>query len=540
MPGTKTAAVSLEAPSAPARTLGYTGTSADPNARPASYNPPATDDFQLHYDGDNFSAIGWATPPISPIVAAMFPTNLTLPHAGLMLESVDIYINDPGTDFILKIYDMGTSYQPGTLLVSQPFNGVSLSWNSITLNTPVYITGADIWVGYQFTQTLPDTFIPGTDEGPSNPNGDFISTGVGWSHLSNNPELNYNWNIRANLVGTPIEQWLSAAPATGTITPGNTQAVTVSCNATGLEPGTYTALLRVVSNDPETPQTDIPVTFEVTVGGGTPVSVILDFESQNDWDITFDPWTAVDNDGGITYGFNTVTFPGMYEPLSFIAFNPATTTPPMTGDPEIQPHGGVRFGACMATQPPPFNDDWMVSPQTALGTNSSITFWVKSYTDEYGLEKYNVLVSTTDMNPASFTVISGPTPQQAPITWTEVSFDLSEYDGQTVYVAIQCVSQDAFVFMLDDVSIDFTVGTPEKPEAVDFTIYPNPVNGQLNIMSDEEMTRVDIFNQLGQNVFSQTVKNNFYQVATDEYQSGVYYIRVTTTAGVTTQKVIFR
>ena len=118
---------------------------------------------------------------------------------------------DPGENFILKIWDMGTSYQPGTLLVNQPFTGASLSWNNVQLDNPVYISGGDVWVGYQFTQPALDLFIPGTDAGPNDPNGDFLSSGVGWSHLSDNPELPYNWNIRANLTGDPIELWLSAA-----------------------------------------------------------------------------------------------------------------------------------------------------------------------------------------------------------------------------------------------------------------------------------------------------------------------------------------
>lgn len=540
VPVGKSASVNTQEIISPTRSLGYhDGISADPNAHPASYNPPPTDDFVLHYDGDNFSAIGWASVPISPTVAAMFPTNLTLPHAGLMLTSVDLYINDPGTNYILKIYDMGNSYEPGELLVSQPFAGQSLSWNSVTLDNPVYITGADIWVGYQFTQSVAETFIPGTDGGPANPNGDFISSGVGWSHLSDNPDLNYNWNIRANLTGTPIEQWLSAAPASGTVTPGNSDEVTVTFDAANMELGTYTATLRIVSNDPDNLQVDVPVTFEVTVGG-TMTSVILDFESQEDFSLTFDPWTALDVDGGETYGFEGITFLHSYEPMAFIAFNPAATTPTLSDDPELQPHGGVRFGAAMATVPPPFNDDWLISPQTALGLNSSVSLWVKSYTDEYGLEKYNVLVSTTDMNPASFTSISGSTPMLAPVDWTEVTFDLSAYDGQTVYVAIQCVSEDAWVFMVDDISIDFIVGTPENEEKINFSIYPNPVYNQMNITSGIEMTEVEIFNQLGQLVYSQVVKDTYFSLNTVGFNTGVYFVKIVTEQGVATEKIIVR
>ncbi|MCK9398413.1 MAG: choice-of-anchor J domain-containing protein [Bacteroidales bacterium] len=536
----RTDVISLEGQSSPVRTLGYSEVSVDPDARPASYNPPPTDDFVLHYDGDNSNAIGWGSAPISPIVAAMFPTNLTLPHAGMKISTVDVYINDPGTNFVLKIYDMGTSYQPGTLLVSQPFAGQSLSWNTINLATPVNITGADIWVGYQFTQPDTGIYIPGVDAGPNDPNGDFISTGVGWSHLSNNPALPYNWNIRANLTGTPIEQWLSVAPASGLITPGNTDPLTVTCDASGLDVGTYTATLRVLSNDPENSQIDVPVTFEVTEGG-TPVSVILDFEEQADWDMTFNLWSVVDVDGSSTFPIPDVTFPHSQEPMAFIAFNPATTTPPMTGDPEIQPHGGVRFGACMDAADPTFlNDDWMISPQITLGINSSITLWVKSYTGEYGLERYNVLVSTTDMDPASFTAISGSTPMEAPTVWTEVTFDLAAYDGQTVYVAIQCVSEDALAFMIDDVSIDFLVGMPEQSQDVEIAIYPNPVTDQLNITSGVEMTQVDIFNQLGQKVYSQVVKDTNFNMNTTGFNAGVYFVRITTDEGIATKKIMVK
>jgi hypothetical protein len=539
MTGKKAPSVSLDGQAAEVRSLGYNQASADPDVRPASYNPPPTDDFVLHYDGDNFSAIGWNSAPVSPMVAAMFPTNLTLSHAGMVLSSVDLYINDAGEDYTLMIWDMGNSTTPGELLVSQPFAGQSLSWNSVTLDNPVYITGADIWVGYQFTQPATELFIPGTDGGPANPNGDFVTTGVSWGHLSENPDLNYNWNIRANLTGSPVEQWLSVAPASGTIAPAGSEDLIVTFDAGNLTEGTYTADLRFVSNDGLNPTVNVPVTFIVTPGGSAQ-SVILDFEEQEDFSLTFDPWTALDVDGGQTYGFEGITFPHSYEPMAFIAFNPAATTPTLGDDPEIQPHGGVRFGACMATVPPPFNDDWMISPQTALGTNSSITLWVKSYTDEYGLEKYNVLVSTTDMNPASFTSISGSTPMLAPIDWTEVTFDLSAYDGQTVYVAVQCVSEDAWVFMIDDVSIDFFVGTPENEEEINISIYPNPVYNQLNITSGIEMTEVEIFNQLGQVVYSQVVKDIYFNLNTTGFNTGVYFVRIITGQGIATEKIMVK
>jgi hypothetical protein len=214
----------------------------------------------------------------------------------------------------------------------------------------------------------------------------------------------------------------------------------------------------------------------------------------------------------------------------------------MTDDPEIQPHGGVRFGACMdaVAEPPLHNDDWLISPQTTLGTYSSLTLWVKTYSSLYGLEEYNILVSTTDMEPASFTVISGDSPLEAPLTWTQVDFDLSAYNNQTVYVAIQCVSNNHLLFMVDDISIDFIVGVPDVPQDMKIAVYPNPVHDQLNITSGVKMTQVEIFNQLGQKVFSQIVKDTNFNLSTAGFNAGVYFVKITTDEGIATKKIMVR
>ena len=69
--------------------------------------------------------------------------------------------------------------------------------------------------------------------------------------------LNYN--------PTPpdILPWLSEAPTSGTLLPGECQDVTVTFDSTGLAPGLYAGDLLVNSNDPDTPQVDVPVSLTV-------------------------------------------------------------------------------------------------------------------------------------------------------------------------------------------------------------------------------------------------------------------------------------
>ncbi|MDD3702246.1 MAG: PKD domain-containing protein [Bacteroidales bacterium] len=174
-----------------------------------------------------------------------------------------------------------------------------------------------------------------------------------------------------------------------------------------------------------------------------------DFESYPDFNLQFPPWTTVDVDNSNTYSIENVSFPNEGQPMAFIIFNPSQTTPPIT-DAGITPHSGSKFAASFAAVSGP-NNDWLISPQLTLGTNSSVSFWVKSYTAQYGLERYKVGVSTTNTNPSSFTIISGSSYLTAPADqWQQKTFDLNAYNGQSVYVAIQCVSDDAFIFMVDD------------------------------------------------------------------------------------------
>ncbi|GAP44308.1 protein containing Por secretion system C-terminal sorting domain [Lentimicrobium saccharophilum] len=299
-----------------------------------------------------------------------------------------------------------------------------------------------------------------------------------------------------------------------------------------LEPGTYEYHVRALYAEGESENSNAAV---AVIEGGSTTGIILDFEDLEDFSLTFGEWTAVDGDGGNTYGFEGITFPHTGEPMSYIAFNPAQTTPAVT---DMEPHGGLRFGACFASVPPAVNDDWMISPKIMLGEDPALAFWVKSYTDQYGLETYNIKVSTTDMNPGSFTTIAGPIDAPAD-AWTFVSYDLADYIGQEVYVAIQCVSNDRFVFMIDDVEITYTTNI-SKPEAASFTVYPNPSNGLLNITGDSRIENIRLVNFAGQVVYESAVNANEFRFETTGIAQGLYLLNITTERGIVTRKVSIR
>ncbi len=215
-------------------------------------------------------------------------------------------------------------------------------------------------------------------------------------------------------------------------------------------PGSYQVSLTVTNANGSNTRT-VAAYINVFDPNASSGSFSLDFEACGDFQVdNFHPWTTYDGDGAATYESSGFDFLNEAYTGSFIAFNSSSTSPEATG---WDAHGGDRCGICFASTTPP-NNDWLISAPLTLCSNASISFWAKSITDNYGLERFNVLLSTTDNSTSSFTVkLSGNTYIQAPTTWTQYTYSLSAYAGRTVYVAIQCVSNDAYAFMIDDIEI---------------------------------------------------------------------------------------
>jgi len=264
--------------------------------------------------------------------------------------------------------------------------------------------------------------------------------------------------------------------------PGAAPAFSTVQNPEGIQyhtPGSYPVTLIAgngVNGDTLTKEGYITVT-------GYPSNLTLDFESLEDFTLVFEPWTTLDVGGGNTYGINGASYPHQFAPMAYICFNPSHTSPPLT---TMAAHSGEKLGCSFSSEPPynP-NNKWLISPKMTLGNDPQISFWVQTYNPEYGEERYRVLVSTTDLNPDSFISLTEP-PESAPVLWTQKSYSLSDYANQTVYVAIQCVTDDSFIFMIDDISISSAVGIPEDKSGNNLVIFPNPAKDKITLNFGDE------------------------------------------------------
>ncbi|MCK4981201.1 MAG: hypothetical protein KAS62_12445, partial [Candidatus Delongbacteria bacterium] len=111
--------------------------------------------------------------------------------------------------------------------------------------------------------------------------------------------------------------WLTIdSPLSGTVIPAGNTTVNMTCDATGLTEGTYTADITVSSNDPDEPDEVIPVEFIVSASGpAIPANVVTSISGTDliiDWDVSagatsYDVYSSDDPYGTFTLATNVGT-----------------------------------------------------------------------------------------------------------------------------------------------------------------------------------------------------------------------------------------
>jgi len=254
------------------------------------------------------------------------------------------------------------------------------------------------------------------------------------------------------------------------------------------------------------------------------------FETYDDFTIgPIGDWTQIDLDASATYGSTDYDFINESYIGTAIVFNPSMTTPVATGTIWDVRTGdkGLYFFAAQSL----LNDDYFISPQMDLtgATGSSVTFWAKSLIVDYGLERFEVLLSTGgNASAADFTVNLSGGELQAPIDiYTEYTYDLTAYDGQQVYIAIHYVAQDSFVLQVDDFLVEAdTVSGVDDLQALGFSYYPNPVVNTLNMKANTTIDNVSVLNLLGQEVLNVSPSKLQSNIDFSNLNTGVYLVKV--------------
>jgi len=203
---------------------------------------------------------------------------------------------------------------------------------------------------------------------------------------------------------------------------------------------------------PERPQASVSGNG-VTISWGsayhTEDVVIFDDVEGHEFGAVDDPgtvgWSYIDGDGAPTAPFGVLSFPNAGAPMAFVVLDDYL----LVGNQyNVSAHSGHRFFGS------PFhsnmaNDDWIISPQLNFTEPFTFSFFARSFADRFPDEKFVVAYSMTNTDAGSFIPLHCDTITTM-AEWNEYSFMVP---AVAKYVAIHCISNDQYIFCLDDLSI---------------------------------------------------------------------------------------
>ncbi len=541
---------------------------------------------------DNNDGIGTGAAATMHIAHMYTEAELAI-YQGMYINSIKMFPREASATYTLKVWGGSNG---NTELYSQAITDfTNEAWNEFTLDSAVAIPSAGpVYIGYYVN--TPTGYPAGSDAGPAVAGGDMVKLNdqASWDVLSSITTININWNIQAFVSPegadrasyTPIAMVNRSAKANnsnaqlvaGNLNPILSSRFNVERDVTAykiyrdneeiaevaasvltytdadLADGTYVYHVTAMYGDAESFNSNSVTVNVININPGD-IIIADSFEDYADFSLQFGDWTLVDGDLSATYGFDGTTFPNAESMMSYIVFNPAMTTPALSDESYNAPDGSKYLASFAAVTPT--NNDWLISQPFTLGAQGEVNFKAKSITSQYGLERFNVLVSTGSSNPNDFESISGATYTEAPTTWTSYMYGLNDYANQTIRVAIQCVSDDAFVFMLDDFKVVSAGGTDNDDTTVPlFTNalkgnYPNPFNPETRISYSVEKAgkvTLEVYNILGQKVKtlvndtkeagSHSVVWNGQDSAGNSVASGLYFYRMKSGTYSKTSKMI--
>lgn len=465
--------------------------------------------FKFNYESPNCTAT--QEPNGNDIVGCRLKSKSPLNNGSdflfLQLNTTAISIKNLG--LIYNGWDLSTTGSTSGVCIHHPSGDIKkVSTYNTQLTTSTYngvnqqgLSGAHWKVKWTATQNGHGVTEGGSSGSPIfNNNGLVVGTLSGGSSqcsATSNPDyfgkFNFHWASAGTTNGTQIKPWLDPNSSNTTTCaiydPNNSGEINFSASSTNITPGTAIVftdnsnianttnrLWTFQGGTPTTSTSTNPtvtyanvgvynVSLKITAGGQTSTatkngyitvtepntSFSYNFENCTDFSVDqFNPCTTYDGDRSATFASEDYTFANEGYTGSFITLNHQTMTP--TASSEWIAKQGSKYAACFAATTAP-NNDWFITPPIRIEAQTELSFWAKSITDRYGLERFKVLISTNGTNINNFEKISEGDFLQAPTTWNKYVFNLSNYNGRTAYIAIQCISNDAFVFCIDDIVI---------------------------------------------------------------------------------------
>jgi Carboxypeptidase regulatory-like domain/FlgD Ig-like domain len=168
----------------------------------------------------------------------------------------------------------------------------------------------------------------------------------------------------------------------------------------------------------------------------------------------------------------------------------------------------------------PSCDDWFVSPALDVTATSEFSFMAGNNHASWTEEEFEVYIGTTGPDPSNFPA----TPElyyqfeADSVYWEPFNVDLSSYSGQTIWLAIRCISPDMFYLLIDDYIVtdladggDFVLGFDKQTTQTIQSSPPLKGESKSEYKNRDHSKRVNTQHLLPDNVTRDFLGYNVYR-----------------------------
>jgi hypothetical protein len=193
-------------------------------------------------------------------------------------------------------------------------------------------------------------------------------------------------------------------------------------------------------------------------------------------------------------------------------------------------------------------DNWLISNAvdlTGLSTSDTVelTWKARGIDATYADEHYTVYVATGNTIPdftsssVSFNEIIGQNGGAG--VFADRTLNIASLAGNMVYIAFRHHGvSDQFVLNIDDVGVDFTLGV-NNFEKNQLSHFYNKTTDILKLESSVlALDSIEIYNLLGQNVFSKSLSNFTEDINLTSLNDGLYIVKIKVGDGKKTLKIL--
>ena len=197
-------------------------------------------------------------------------------------------------------------------------------------------------------------------------------------------------------------------------------------------------------------------------------------------------------------------------------------------------------------------DNYLVSAPVVISEGDSLYYVVSAFSEFFPNEFYSIEVAINGNQPGDFIEIYSETLSST--NWEGRSIDMSEYTGETVYIAFRHHnSTDQSGLLIDAVALPGEIlencgevlSTDPDFERLSFGLYPNPASDLVNLSNQNESGEylIRTFDINGKLVASGQVRlaqNSVHQMDVNQLERGVYTIQIIGRESVGSQKLVIQ